>query len=99
MTKPRSDPQSAAMTAAVKLDRRGGRVTAVAQRKAGLPTKFKPEEAKDRDAKANAVINYAKEVKDWPMLEAAVEQKMEDQAKLVQWWKENVRRPGGAHEK
>ena len=73
--------------------------TKLAKRRAGLPTKFKPEEAKDRDAKADTVIRYAKEVKDWPMLEAAVEQKMEDQARLVQWWKENVRRPGGSYEK
>ena len=71
----------------------------VAKRTAGLPTNFKPEEAKERDLKADTVIRYAKAVKDWPMLEAAVEQKMEDQAKLVQWWKENVRRPGGAYEK
>ena len=78
---------------------RTGRVSAVAKRTAGLPTNFKPQEAKSRDAKADAVIRYAKAVKDWPMLEAAVEQKMEDQAKLVQWWKENVRRPGQPHGK
>ncbi len=94
MTKPRSDPQGAA-TAAVKLDRRGGQLPALTQRKTGLPAKFKPQEAKENDAKADAVIRYAKAVKDWPMLEAAVEKKMEDQAKLVQWWKENVRKKGG----
>ena len=69
-------------------------VSAVAKRTAGLPTNFKPEEANERDAKADTVIRYAKAVKDWPMLEAAVKQKMEDQTKLVQWWKENVRRVG-----
>ena len=61
----------------------------------GLPTKFKPEEAKSRDAKADAVIDYAKKVKDWPSLETAVEKKMEDQAEFVRWWDENVQRPGG----
>ncbi len=70
-------------------------MTALAKRTAGLPANFKPQEAKGNDAKADAVIRYAKAVKDWPMLEAAVEKKMEDQAKLVQWWKENVRKKGG----
>ncbi len=97
MTKPRSDPQGAAMTAAVKLDRRGGRVTALTQRTAGLPTKFKPQEAKSRDAKADAVIDYAKKVKDWPTLETAIEQKMEDQTEFVRWWTENLWRKGGPH--
>ena len=70
-------------------------MTALVKQRGGLPTKFKPEKAKENDAKADAVIRYAKAVKDWPMLEAAVEKKMEDQAKLVQWWKENVRKKGG----
>ncbi len=34
-----------------------------------MPTKFKPPEAKAWDAKADAVIAYARKVKDWPMLE------------------------------
>ena len=62
---------------------------------AKVPAKFKPEEAKKRDAMAEAVIEYAKKVKDWPMLEAAVAEQMEDQAKLVQWWNESVRKKGG----
>ena len=65
-------------------------MSAVAQRKAGLPTKFKPQEAKGRDAKADAVIEYAKKVRDWPTLAAAVDKKMEDQAEFVRWWKEKV---------
>ncbi len=32
--------------------------------------------------------------KDWPTLEAAVEQKMEDQTEFVRWWREQVRGPG-----
>ena len=50
------------------------------------------------DAKAGAVIDYAKKVKDWPLLEKAVEQKMEDQRLFVEWWDANVRdawRPKG----
>jgi hypothetical protein len=66
------------------------------KRTAGLPTNFKPEEAKSRDAKADAVIDYAKKVKDWPMLEAAIEKKMEDQAEFLRWWDEKVRKKGGA---
>ncbi len=69
-------------------------MTALAKRKAGLPTNFKPQEAKSRDAKADAVIDYAKKVKDWPTLETAIEQKMEDQTEFVRWWAETVR-PGG----
>ena len=61
---------------------------------AGLPAEFKPQEARGRDAKADAVIDYAKKVRDWPTLETAVEQKMEDQAEFVGWWKENVRPAG-----
>ncbi len=55
---------------------------------------FKPQEALARDAKADAVIEYAKRVKDWPTLEAAVDAKIEDQTEFVRWWKETVRKPG-----
>ncbi len=34
--------------------------------------------------------SYEKRVKDWPMLEAAVAQKIEDQADFVAWWVANV---------
>lgn len=34
--------------------------------------------------------NFAKRVKDWPTLETAVQQKLEDQAEFVRWWKEKV---------
>ncbi len=36
------------------------------------------------------MIAYAKKVKDWPMLEAAVDKKMEDQTEFVRWWDEKV---------
>ena len=36
-----------------------------------------------KDAKADAVIDYAKRVKDWPTLETAVEKKMEDQTEFA----------------
>ena len=59
--------------------------------KRGEVAVFKPEEAKKRDAQADAVISYAKRVKDWPLLEQAVEQKIEDQRQFVEWWDANVR--------
>ncbi len=65
-------------------------MSAVTKRTAGLPTKFKPQEAKSRDAKAGAVIDYAKKVRDWPTLETAIDKKMEDQAEFVRWWDETV---------
>lgn len=57
-------------------------------------TDFKPEEAKANDAKADALIAYARKVKDWPLLEQAVEAKMQNQAEFVKWWDVNVRRDG-----
>ena len=59
-------------------------------RRRGEVAPFKPKEAKRRDAKADAVIDFAKRVKDWPTLETAVEQKIEDQTEFVRWWEEKV---------
>lgn len=56
---------------------------------------FDPAKGAYNDAKADAVIDYAKRVKDWPTLETAVETKIEDQAEFVRWWRETVRPPGG----
>jgi len=41
-------------------------------------------------AKLNAIINYARAVKDWPLLEQAVDAKIEEQEEFVRWWDENV---------
>jgi hypothetical protein len=38
---------------------------------------FDPKAGADNDAKSNAVINYAKQVKDWPTLEIAVDKKLD----------------------
>jgi ParB family chromosome partitioning protein len=59
-----------------------------------LPRVFEPQAAKARDAKADTVIEYAKKVRDWPLLAQAVEKKIEDQAEFVLWWRESVRRAG-----
>jgi hypothetical protein len=57
----------------------------------GAPVTFTPQRAKLRDAQADAVIALARRVKDWPLLEKAVDQKIQDQAALVRWWQDNVR--------
>lgn len=67
------------MIGAIATVERGGAVEA-----------FKPQEALASDAKADAVIAYAQKIRDWPMLEKAIEQKMDDQAEFVRWWDENV---------
>jgi hypothetical protein len=38
--------------------------------------------------------HYAKRVRDWPALEAAVAIKIEDQREHVAWWDATVRAPG-----
>jgi ParB family chromosome partitioning protein len=38
------------------------------------------------DAKADAIIDYAKQIKDWPLLERAVDEKIEQQREFVGWW-------------
>jgi hypothetical protein len=63
-------------------------------RSSSLPSVFLPEEAKIKDAKAGAIIEYAKNIKDWPLLMQAVEAKLEEQRKFVRWWDEKVARKG-----
>jgi hypothetical protein len=54
-----------------------------------------PGETRDNQAKLDALIDYANKVKDWPLLEQAVEAKIQEQIEFVAWWKKNVRRAGG----
>ena len=58
--------------------------------KGGAIAAFKPQEALSSDAQADAVIAYAQKIRDWPMLEEAIEAKLEDQAEFVRWWDETV---------
>lgn len=51
---------------------------------------FEPQATKTKDAKLEAVIKYAKRMHDWPLLEQAVEQKIEEQIEFVGWWNDNV---------
>lgn len=57
-------------------------------------TVFKPEEVRINQAKLDAVIDFAKKVKNWPLVEEAIDRKIDDQVEFVGWWKANVRRPG-----
>lgn len=52
--------------------------------------KFKPEQAGKRNAQADSVIQYARKIKDWSLLQRAIEEKISDQIALVTWWDENV---------
>jgi phage N-6-adenine-methyltransferase len=52
--------------------------------------KYEPQATKTKDAKLDAVIEYAQRMRDWPLLEQAIEQKIEEQIEFVQWWKEHV---------
>jgi phage N-6-adenine-methyltransferase len=69
-------------------------VSEIAHSSTGRVVKFEPQAAKANDARADAVIEYAKRVKDWPALEQAVEHKIADQIEFVRWWEENVRPRG-----
>lgn len=64
---------------------------------ANLPTQFNPAESKHRQIDADAAIQKATALKDWPSLERAIEIKIDEQQDFVRWWDENVRgdgRPG-----
>lgn len=55
---------------------------------------YQPHEALTEQAKDDAIIELAKRTKDWPLLERAVEKKLDDQEDFVRWWQESVRGPG-----
>ena len=57
--------------------------------------RFEPQTAKLKDAQTTAVIEYAQRLRDWPLLEQAVEAKIEEQAESVEWWGKAVQSPGG----
>lgn len=52
--------------------------------------KFDPTHTKKVDAQADAVIDYARRMKDWPLLERAVDTKIEEQIEFVRWWRDVV---------
>lgn len=62
----------------------------IANPKSGAVTSFSPGKTKLNDAKADAVIDMAKRLRDWPLLEEAVDAKLEEQREFVVWWRANV---------
>lgn len=64
------------------------------RRRNNLPTDFKPEEAKENIRKGDAVIEYAQDIRDWPLLEKAVNGKIEEIRQLLTWWDQSVRAAG-----
>jgi len=70
------------------------KVCSFAQNRMRASVPFEPHLIKQEQAKADGVIEYAKAVMDWPLLEEAVEAKIAQQEEFVAWWRENVRRAG-----
>lgn len=56
---------------------------------------FDPPTTRDNLAKADAAIAFAAKIKNWPLLEEAIDAKIADQEEFVRWWAENVQRQGG----
>lgn len=46
--------------------------------------------ARASEFRLRAVIDYAKRVKDWPLLEQAVDAQIDLQTEFVAWWREKV---------
>jgi hypothetical protein len=53
-------------------------------------TQWKPENATHYEAEAEAIKRYARAIKDWALLDKAVDQQIEDQRTFVDWWDVNV---------
>jgi phage N-6-adenine-methyltransferase len=68
---------------------------AVVDVETGEIAEYRPQEALVEQAKDDAVIELAKRTKNWPLLESAVEKKLDDQEDFVNWWRENVSRNHG----
>ena len=61
----------------------------------GLPAHFEPEAVKANQAKADAIIEFAAKMKDWPLLLEAIDKKIEEQGEFIEWWKQNVSKGHG----
>lgn len=57
---------------------------------AGLPAYFDPSKSHDKQSQSDAIIEYARKVKDWDLLERAVDAKVDEQSEFVAWWDANV---------
>ena len=70
---------------------------ATIDRQTGEIAVFDPKVSARKIAKADAVIDFAKRVGDWPLLEKAVDEKLDEQEDFVEWWRVHVtaRKGGG----
>jgi hypothetical protein len=50
-------------------------------------------------AKLDAIIDYAKRLKDWPLLKQAIDDMLEKQREFVDWWRDNLSAHHGRPEK
>jgi hypothetical protein len=57
-------------------------------------TPWTPQQARAREGMAEAIKTYARAVRDWDLLDRAVEQQISDQRNLVEWWDKHVQRRG-----
>ena len=51
---------------------------------------FDPQKSKTVIAKADALIELASKVKDWPLLETAIDAKLDEQAEFCGWWNATI---------
>lgn len=63
---------------------------ATVDRSTGEVTVFDPLKAKHNIAKADAIAQLAEKLRDWPLLEKAIDAKLDEQDDVVHWWRENV---------
>jgi len=45
-----------------------------------------PELMRQQEAKIDTIVEYAKKVRDWPLLDEAVTVKIDQQREFVRWW-------------
>jgi phage N-6-adenine-methyltransferase len=53
-------------------------------------SQFDPAKTKDKLTKIDALVDYAKKIQDWPLLEEAVDAKIEEQIEFCRWWEREV---------
>jgi len=56
----------------------------------GAVTDFNPKHTKEKVNKLDAFIKYSAKIREWPLLENAVDVKIAEQVEFVAWWDENV---------
>lgn len=66
----------------------------VADKRSGRVAHFKPEETRIKDEQFSFLIASAKQLKQWPALEKAVDEKIKEQERFVKWWDASVQEGG-----